>query len=126
MKELLDYWLNGFDWRKVEEEINQYPNYIADIDGIKVHFLHIRGKGKKSVPLIITHGWPGSFLELTKLISPLTTNPECSFDLIIPSIAGFGFSQKMTTPGCDLWFIADLWSNLISLYRNNTFFHQAI
>ncbi len=113
MRGLADYWANGFDWRKVEEDINQYPNYIAEIDGTKIHFLHIKGGGKKSVPLIITHGWPGSFLELTKLITPLTSNPEYSFDLIIPSIPGFGFSQKITVPGCNLWFIADVWSKLI-------------
>jgi pimeloyl-ACP methyl ester carboxylesterase len=114
MKELADYWLNKFEWREEEDKINQYPNYIAEIDGIKVHFLHIKGKGKTSVPLIITHGWPGSFLEMFKLIPLLTTDPEYSFDLIIPSIPGFGFSQKINTPGCNLWFIADLWSKLIS------------
>jgi pimeloyl-ACP methyl ester carboxylesterase len=113
IKELADYWLNMFDWRKVEDEINQYPNYIAEVDGTKIHFLHIKGKGKKSVPLIITHGWPGSFLEMNKLIIPLITNPEFSFDLIIPSIPGFGFSQKINVPGCNLWFIGDLWSKLI-------------
>jgi len=113
MKELADYWLGEFDWRKVEDKINQYPNYMAEIDGIKVHFLHIKGKGKTSVPLIITHGWPGSFMEMSKIIDPLTTDPEFSFDLIIPSIPGFGFSQKINTPGCNLWFISDLWSKLI-------------
>jgi len=113
IRELADYWLNKFDWRKVEDEINRYPNYIAEVDGTKIHFLHVKGKGKKSVPLIITHGWPGSFLEMNKLIIPLTTNPEFSFDLIIPSIPGFGFSQKINVPGCNLWFISDLWSKLI-------------
>lgn len=114
LKELTDYWLNSFDWRKVEGDINQYPNYIAEIDGVKIHFLHIKGKGKISVPLIITHGWPGSFLEMIKLIPLLTTTTEFSFDLIIPSIIGFGFSQKVNTPGCSLWFIADLWAGLIT------------
>jgi pimeloyl-ACP methyl ester carboxylesterase len=113
IKELADYWLNEFDWRKTEDEINQYPNYIAEIDGVKIHFLHIKSKGKISVPLIITHGWPGSFLEMNKLIIPLTTDPECSFDLIIPSIPGFGFSQRINAPDCNLWFIGDLWSKLI-------------
>ncbi len=75
MKELVDYWLHGFDWRTVENEINRYPNYIAEIDGTNIHFLHIKGKGKQSVPLIITHGWPGSFLELTKMIAPLIIRP---------------------------------------------------
>jgi pimeloyl-ACP methyl ester carboxylesterase len=113
IKELAEYWLDKFDWRKAEDKINQYPNYIAEIDGIKIHFLHIKGKGKISVPLIITHGWPASFMEMSKLIDPLTTDPEFSFDLIIPSIPGFGFSQKINTPGCNLWFISDLWSKLI-------------
>jgi len=113
IKELADYWLDKFDWRKVEDKINQYPNYIAEIDGVKIHFLHIKGKRKISMPLIITHGWPGSFIEMNKLITPLTTDPEFSFDLIIPSIPGFGFSQKINTPGCNLWFISDLWSKLI-------------
>jgi pimeloyl-ACP methyl ester carboxylesterase len=113
IKELAGYWLHKFDWRKVEDEINQYPNYIAEIDGVRIHFLHIKGSGKKAVPLIITHGWPGSFLEMSKLIAPLTTDPECSFDLIIPSIPGFGFSQRINAPGCNLWFISDLWSKLI-------------
>jgi pimeloyl-ACP methyl ester carboxylesterase len=114
VKELADYWMNEFDWRKVENEINQYPNYMAEIDSVKIHFLHIKGKGKVSVPLIITHGWPGSFLEMTKLIPLLTTNPEFSFDLIIPSVIGFGFSQKINISGCNLWFIADLWAKLIT------------
>ena len=113
IKKLAEYWLKEFDWRETEDEINQYPNYIAEIERIKIHFLHVKGKGEKSVPLLITHGWPGSFLEMNKLIIPLTTHREFSFDLIIPSIPGFGFSQKINTPGCNLWFIADLWSKLI-------------
>ena len=113
IRELTDYWLHKFDWRKVENEINQHPNYIAEVDGNKIHFLHVKGKGKRSVPLIITHGWPGSFLEMEKLILPLTASPELSFDLIIPSIPGFGFSQKINDPGCNLWVIGDLWSKLI-------------
>ncbi len=113
MKELADHWFNKFDWRKTENEINLYPNYIADIEGIKIHFLHVKGNGKKSLPIIITHGWPGSFLEMMKLIPLLAKNSQFSFDLIIPSIPGFGFSEKITAPGCNLWFIAELWSKLI-------------
>jgi len=113
VKEITDYWLNIFDWRNTENEINSYPNYIAEIDGVKIHFLHIRSKKKNPVPLIITHGWPGSFLEMMKLISILTNYSAIPFDLIIPSIPGFGFSQKINTPGCNLWFIADKWSKLI-------------
>jgi pimeloyl-ACP methyl ester carboxylesterase len=113
IKELTEYWLNEFDWEKTEDEINSYPNYIAEIDGVKIHFIHIRSKKKNPVPLIITHGWPGSFLEMLKLIPFLTSLPEIAFDIIIPSIPGFGFSEKINTPGCNLWFFADLWSKLI-------------
>src|SRR4030095_7760968 len=96
-KELTEYWLNEFDWKRTEDDINSYPNYISEIDGTKIHFLHIRSKKKNPIPLIITHGWPGSFLEMMKLASFLTSHPELSFDIIIPSIPGFGFSQKINT-----------------------------
>jgi len=113
MKKLTNYWQHTFDWRKVEAEINSYPNYMADIDGHQIHFLHIRGKGKRSVPLIITHGWPGSFLEMMKLIPLLTENPDFSFDLVIPSVPGFGFSGKINEPGCNSEFVADIWHQLM-------------
>jgi pimeloyl-ACP methyl ester carboxylesterase len=112
-KELTNHWLNEFDWREIENEINSYPNYIADINGYKIHFIHIKGIGKKSVPLVISHGWPGSFLEMMKLIPLLTTDPEFSFDLVIPSLPGFGFSGRINKPGCNLWFMASLWHRLM-------------
>lgn len=113
LKELSNYWLNDFSWRKVEDEVNSYPNFVADIDGNQIHFLHIKGKGKKSIPLIITHGWPGSFLEMMKLIPLLTNDEKFSFDLVIPSVIGFGFSSKCTKPGCDNAYVADLWHKLM-------------
>ncbi|HLT32622.1 MAG TPA: epoxide hydrolase [Aquaticitalea sp.] len=113
MKELTDYWLNIFDWRKIEKEINAYPNFMADIDGHKIHFLHIKGKGLKSIPLIITHGWPGSFLEMMKLIPLLTEDEQHSFDLVIPSVMGFGFSGKIVERGGNSAFIAELWNKLM-------------
>jgi pimeloyl-ACP methyl ester carboxylesterase len=114
MKELTDYWINKFDWRKVEDAINAYPNFIADIDGYKIHFIHIKGEGKKSFPLIITHGWPGSFIEMLKIAPLLTGDKEFSFDLVIPSVIGFGFSDKITHTGCNSAFIAALWNKLMS------------
>ncbi|WP_437373768.1 epoxide hydrolase family protein [Maribacter litoralis] len=113
MKELSNYWLNNFSWRKVEDEINHYPNFMAEIDGNRIHFLHIKGKSKNSVPLIITHGWPGSFIEMMKLIPLLTSDEDFSFDLIVPSIIGFGFSSKCVEPGCDNAYVADLWHKLM-------------
>ena len=113
MKELSNYWLNNFDWRRIENEINQYPNFKAEIDGHQIHFLHIKGKGKTSVPLIITHGWPGSFVEMLKLIPLLTNDTEFSFDLVIPSIPGFGYSEKIAREGVDSAYVAGLWHQLM-------------
>lgn len=114
MKELADYWQSKFDWRQIENKINAYPNFIAEIDGRQIHFIHIKGKGKQSLPLLITHGWPGSFLEMMKLIPLLTEEPDHSFDLIIPSVPGFGFSGKITQPGCNSTYVADLWHQLMT------------
>ena len=113
MKELANYWLSEFDWRKVENKINTYPNFIADINGYKIHFLHIRGQGRKSIPLIITHGWPGSFLEMMKLIPLLASDPELSFDLVIPSMMGYGFSQRLNEHGCNSRLMGELWYKLM-------------
>ena len=114
MKELTDYWTNYFDWRKTEDEINKYGNYIAEIDWYKIHFLHIKGKGEKSIPLILTHGWPTSFLEMLKLIPLLTESKDASFDMVIPSMPGYGFSQKITRTGCNVTFMAELWHKLMT------------
>jgi pimeloyl-ACP methyl ester carboxylesterase len=113
MKELINYWSTYFDWRKTESEINKYPNFIAQIDGYTIHFLHIKGKGDKAVPLIITHGWPSSFLEMLKIIPLLTENDDLSFDLVIPSMLGYGFSQKINQTGCNVSFMAELWHKLM-------------
>jgi pimeloyl-ACP methyl ester carboxylesterase len=114
MKELAAYWTDYFNWRNTESEINKYGNFIAEIDGYKIHFLHIKGKGEKTIPLIITHGWPSSFLEMLKLIPLLTDNASMSFDLVIPSMPGYGFSQKVNQPGCNVSFMADLWHKLMT------------
>jgi pimeloyl-ACP methyl ester carboxylesterase len=114
MKELTDYWTYYFDWRKTERDINKYENYIATIDGIRIHFLHIKGKGDNRVPLILTHGWPYSFLEMLKLIPLLEESDKMSFDLIIPSMPGYGFSQRITQPGCNVTFIGELWHKLMT------------
>ncbi len=114
MKKLSSHWFNNFDWRKVEIEINSFPNFIANIDDHEIHFMHIKGKGVKSIPLIITHGWPGSFLEMMKLIPLLTEDKDVSFDLVIPSIIGFGFSSPSKVEGCNSAFVAELWHKLMT------------
>jgi len=92
LKELVEYWKNSYNWRKHEESLNKIPQYTTVVNDITVHFLHIKGKNASSAPLLLIHGWPDSFLRFTKIIS-LLTEQENSFDLIIPSIPGFGFSS---------------------------------
>ena len=113
LKELCHYWLNSFDWRKVEAEINSFPNFIANIDGYEIHFIHVKGKGENCIPLLITHGWPGSFIEMIKLIPLLTDDKDLSFDLVIPSIIGFGYSSASKVDGCNSEFVADVWQKLM-------------
>lgn len=105
---LVDYWINQYDWRKHEKMLNQFPQYKTVIDGIEIHFIHVKGKGENPKPLLLTHGWPDSFYRFYKVI-PLLTNPENhqeSFDVIIPSIPGFGFSSQVainTDKSATLW-----------------------
>lgn len=121
LKELADYWVKEFDWRIIEKQINSFPNFIADIDGNKVHFLHIKSKRKSAIPIIITHGWPGSFLEMLKIIPHLTESEDISFNLVIPSIIGFGFSNKPTDNGSNYGFNADLWHKLMLMLGYNKY-----
>lgn len=109
LKELSTYWEQEFDWRKIENEINSFPNYTTKIDNHKIHFLHIKSKQKNAIPLLITHGWPGSFIEMLKIIPHLINN----FDIIIPSIVGFGFSENYLNDSVDYGFVAELWHKLM-------------
>lgn len=110
LQELVRYWLTGYDWRKHESFLNKYPQYIADVNGVKVHFQYIKGKGKNARPLILTHGWPDSYYRFHKIISLLTEGDQ-SFDLVIPSIPGFGFSDKVALSS---EAVADLWKVLMT------------
>jgi pimeloyl-ACP methyl ester carboxylesterase len=111
LRSLLDYWASAYDWRATESRMNAFPNYIAEIEGNQIHFQHIPGKGNKTIPLLITHGWPGSFLEMHKLIPLLTAEGPFSFDLIIPSVPGFGFSRS--TQPVNSAEVATLWNRLM-------------
>jgi len=121
MQALASHWANEYDWRKAEARINSYPNFITNIDGIDIHFIHVKSKEKNALPMIVTHGWPGSFIEQMKIIDPLTNptkyggNAADAFDVVIPSIPGYGFSGKPTTPGWNPVRIAKTW---ITLMRN--------
>jgi pimeloyl-ACP methyl ester carboxylesterase len=116
---LASYWATEYDWRKVEAKLNSYPNFLTEIDGLDIHFMHIRSKHENALPLIVTHGWPGSPIEQLKIIEPLT-NPTAhggsasdAFHLVIPSMAGYGFSGKPTKPGWDPARMARAWVTLM-------------
>src|SRR6202043_1745951 len=105
MQKLASYWGKDYDWRKCEAKLKALPNFVTTIDGVDIHFIHVRSKEKNALPMIITHGWPGSVVEQLKIIDPLT-NPtahggkaEDAFDVVIPSMPGYGFSGKPSTTG---------------------------
>jgi pimeloyl-ACP methyl ester carboxylesterase len=118
-KSLIDYWEREYDWRRFESELNRFPQFVTEIDGLDIHFIHVKSKNPNAMPLILTHGWPGSIVEFLKLIGPLTDpvafggNVEDSFDVVVPSLPGFGFSQKPTETGWNVIRIATAWVELM-------------
>ena len=119
MQNLARYWATEYDWRKVEARLNALPNFVTEIDGLEIHFIHVRSKHKNALPIIVTHGWPGSIVEQLKIIDPLT-NPTAhggsaadAFDVVIPSMPGYGYSGKPTKPGWDPPHIARAWVELM-------------
>jgi pimeloyl-ACP methyl ester carboxylesterase len=119
MQELAHYWATDYNWRKVEAKLNALPQFVTRIDGLDIHFIHVRSKNPNALPLIITHGWPGSIIEQLKIVGPLTDpaayggKSEDAFDVVIPSLPGYGFSGKPTTPGWDVPRIARAWTVLM-------------
>ena len=120
MKELVGYWLDEFDWREAERKLNEWDNYRVTIDGTPIHFIRKQGKGQAPFPLIMSHGWPWSYREWTKVIEPLTDpadhggDPEDAFDVIVPSLAGFAFSTPVNRPDMNFWKMAELWHKLMT------------
>src|SRR5881394_3755522 len=119
MQKLARYWAGEYDWRKVEARINALPNFITEIDGLDIHFIHVRSKHEGALPILITHGWPGSVVEQLKIVGPLTDptafggTAEDAFDVVIPSIPGYGYSAKPTEPGWNPGRIAGAWITLM-------------
>src|SRR5213596_3956581 len=115
MQELVRYWGTEYDFRRFEARLNELPQFITEIDGLDIHFIHVKSKHEGALPLIVTHGWPGSITEQMKIIDPLTDptahggNASDAFDLVIPSIPGYGYSGKPTTTGWDGAHIARAW-----------------
>jgi pimeloyl-ACP methyl ester carboxylesterase len=120
LKELVNYWLNEFDWREAERQLNQWDNYRVTIDGSPIHFIRRQGTGPAPIPLIMSHGWPWSYREWTKVIGPLTDpaahggDPADAFDVIVPSLAGFAFSTPVGRPDMNFWKMAELWHKLMT------------
>src|SRR5215471_143653 len=120
VKDVCRYWLEGYDWRKREAALNRFAQFITAIDGLDIHFIHARSPHANAMPLIMTHGWPGSLVEFHKVIEPLT-NPTAhggdaadAFHLVCPSLPGYGFSGKPAEPGWGVARIADAWNELMT------------
>lgn len=120
MRELVEYWQHSYDWRAHESQLNQLPHFRAEIDGAGMHFIHARGRGPNPTPIVISHGWPGSFYEIVKLIGPLTDpaayggDPADSFDVVIPSLPGYGFSDRPSQPGASTERAANIIATLMT------------
>ena len=120
LRTLVDYWRTGYDWRAVEARINRFPQYTTDIDGANVHFLHVRSPEPQALPLILTHGWPGSVAEFLDVLDPLADprahggDPATAFHLVVPSLPGYGFSGPTREPGWDVVRVAEAWAELMS------------
>jgi pimeloyl-ACP methyl ester carboxylesterase len=130
LQALAEYWANEYDWRKIEAKLNSYPNFITEIDGLDIHFIHVKSKHENALPLIVTHGWPGSPIEQLKIIDPLT-NPTAhggsasdAFHVVIPSMAGYGFSGKPSKPGWDPARMARAWVELMKRLGYSRFVAQ--
>jgi len=119
LQELVRYWASDYDWRKVEARLNALPQFMTAIDGVDIHFIHVRSRHQNALPLIVTHGWPGSAIEQLKIIGPLTDptahggSAEDAFDIVVPSLPGFGFSGRPTSSGWDPDRIALTWAELM-------------
>ncbi len=130
MQELARYWASDYDWGKCEARLNALPNFITEIDGLDIHFIHVRSRHADALPLIVTHGWPGSVIEQLKIIGPLTDptahggSAADAFDLVIPSLPGHGFSAKPTSPGWDPVRIARAWVVLMGRLGYDRFVAQ--
>ncbi|MEA5360915.1 epoxide hydrolase [Amycolatopsis sp., V23-08] len=118
-RSLVGYWKDGYDWRRFESGLNRFPQFLTEIDGLDIHFIHVRSPHPHAMPLILTHGWPGSIVEFLKLIGPLTDpvsyggDAADAFDVVVPSLPGFGFSQKPRETGWTVERIAGAWAELM-------------
>jgi pimeloyl-ACP methyl ester carboxylesterase len=130
LRDVVEYWRDHFDWRASERRLNSLPQFTIEIDGRIVHYVHVKGADPESVPLVLTHGWPGSFVEMYKII-PMLVDPTNngltgfrSFDVIVPSLPGFGFSQAPASPGMNSCAVASIWHRLMAALGHSSYFAQ--
>jgi pimeloyl-ACP methyl ester carboxylesterase len=130
LQSLVGYWETAYDWRGQEDALNEWPHFALTIEGLRLHFVHVRSAGPSAIPIVLTHGWPGSFFEMLKLVRALQgvrngghVRPW-SFDVVIPSIPGFGFSDRPTRRGMNAWKVADLWAALMTALGYDRFVAQ--
>ncbi|MEM7466337.1 MAG: epoxide hydrolase family protein [Pseudomonadota bacterium] len=130
LRSLCEYWQNDYDWRRCESEVNQYSQFINEIDGLDIHFLHIESPHRAAAPLVMTHGWPGSIVEFLKVIKPLTDpaafggDERDAFHLVLPTIPGYGFSAKPTNTGWGIERIGRAWGKLMAELGYKQYFAQ--
>ena len=130
LRGIIDYWRDRFDWRAAERRLNSLPQFTIEIDGRIVHYMQVQGVDRDSAPLVLTHGWPGSFVEMYRII-PMLTDPASnglpgfrSFDVVVPSLPGFGFSQAPVSPGTSSRAVASLWQKLMLELGYSSYFAQ--
>src|SRR5678816_245423 len=130
LRELARYWTSEYDWRTCEDRLNAFPQFATEIDGVEIHFIHVRSRHENALPLIMTHGWPGSVVELLDTIGPLTNptahggKPEDAFHLVLPSLPGYGFSSEPTELGWDAARTARAWAELMHRLGYNRYVAQ--
>jgi epoxide hydrolase len=130
VKAICDHWMRGYNWRECEARLNSLGQFHTEIDGLKIHFLHVRSPHQSAAPLVLTHGWPGSVIEFLKVIGPLTDpvahggNADDAFHVVIPSLPGYGFSDKPTTVGWGVERVAAAWIILMKRLGYGRFFAQ--
>ena len=120
LKELVEYWRTSFDWRAQEKLLNSFKHFKSEVDGLDIHFIHEGGKGPNPMPLVITHGWPSCFFEMSKIVPLLSDpgshggDPADAFDVVAPALPGFGFSGHSTQRGMEVQRVADMWAKLMT------------